>query len=329
MKKLFQALVMLAGFALAIFCVVRLRALLGVVCAAAVFAYLANRPVQLMQKRIGIKGAVAVAFGVAAVAMGVLIGLVLPLLARQMTELAGRLPEVLNRGRQMLDGVKDLLPMFPAEEIEQRVTQWMTNLAVQLAQRSYDAVGWVAMTPILAFYFLRDKDEFIEKLQYLVPLAWREDMLLLWRGIDRSLRQFIRGQVVVSVAVGVLTALGLALVRVPYAALLGAVMVLCNLIPYIGPVLGALPVAAIALMMGWRTFALAMLVVVGVQQMENMFISPRVIGGSISMHPVYVLLGVLSGGALLGAAGFLLAIPLLIILKETAAFLLKKRLYPH
>lgn len=319
----------MAGCALAIFCIYKLRSLLGAVCAAAVFAYLADRPVQSMQKKIGKKGALAVAFGIAALVMGALIGLIFPLLARQITELAGRLPEVLKRGREMLDGLQSLLPMFPADEIEQRVTQWMTNLAMQLAQRSYDAVGWVVMTPILAFYFLRDKDEFVRKLQYLIPLAWREDMLSLWRGIDRSLRQFIRGQVVVSAAVGVLTALGLALVRVPYAALLGTVMVICNLIPYIGPVLGTLPVAAIALLIDWKTFVLAMAVVVGVQQLENLLISPRIIGGSISMHPVYVLLGVLSGGALMGTAGFLLAIPMLIVLKETAAFLLKKWLYPR
>lgn len=326
MKKFFQLLLMIALLSLAAFCVYKVRSVLGAFVTAVVFAYLADKPVQSLERRMRKNAAIAVVFCVAGLSVGVFLWLVLPLITRQIGELATILPALMEKMHSLLEGLREFLPMLGAEDIQGRITQWVTGLAVQMAQRSYDMVGWVFIVPILSYYLLRDKALFIRSAEYLVPMAWREGIVGLWRNIDRSLGQFIRGQMLVTVVVGVFTGLGLALARVPYAALLGAVMAVFNLVPYIGPFLGALPIAVIAVFSGWKTLLLALLVVVAVQQVESVFISPRIIGGSISMHPVYVLVGVLCGGALMGPAGFIMAIPALVIIKETTQYLINKRM---
>ena len=114
--------------------------------------------------------------------------------------------------------------------------------------------------------------------------------------------------------VGGLTAAGLALIGLPYALLLGGVMMLMDMIPYFGPVLGAVPIALVALAGGklW----LALLAVIAVQQAENLFITPLITGSQLQLHPLVVMLSILTGGMLGGVAGMLLALPLVLIARE-------------
>ncbi|MDD3243865.1 MAG: AI-2E family transporter [Eubacteriales bacterium] len=328
MKRALRVILTLAGITALVWCTYRLRGLLYAVLAAVAFAYLAARPFRCLQQRMAKNWALLLIFGCAAAGGAAVCVLIVPVLAGQVGELAGMLPEAAERLRAALDGVSAAFPFVPIAAMEQTLSGWITRFAMETAQKSYSAAAWIVVTPILAFYFLRDQKMFLSALGYLLPVRMRQETQTLWRRIDRSLRQFLRGQLIVSALVGALTAAGLALCGVPYAALLGVIVGVCNLIPYIGPVLGALPVAAVSLLSGWKLLLAAMAVVVGVQQLENLLISPRIIGGSIRMHPAYVLLGVLGGGTLLGPVGFLAAVPLLVVAKETATFLLEKRLYP-
>ena len=167
----------------------------------------------------------------------------------------------------------------------------------------------------------------MDQFNYLVPVRYRKDLHALYVSIDKALGQFLRGQLVVSISVAALTATGLLIVGVPNAPLLGLICGLCNLIPYIGPFIGAIPVALVAAALGWKLMLLAVLVVLVVQQLDNMIISPKIIGDSIRIHPVYIIAAIIAGSGLFGVLGLLLALPSLIILKEIVLFLFRKRLY--
>lgn len=156
----------------------------------------------------------------------------------------------------------------------------------------------------------------------LVPKAHRElaDEALL--DVGQALRQWMVGQFVMMIFIGVLTGLGLWLVGVPAAAALGVVAGFLEAIPYFGPILSAVPVLVMASSEGMRTMLLALAVVTVVQQLEAALFTPYVHKKVVSLPPALSVFGVVAMGILFGPLGLLLAAPLLIVV-----FVLVKRLY--
>lgn len=137
-----------------------------------------------------------------------------------------------------------------------------------------------------------------------------------------ALRQWMVGQFFTMAFIGLLTGLGLWLVGVPAAAALGLMAAFLEAIPYLGPILSALPVLAMAATVDERTMFLALAVVVVVQQVEGSLVTPYVHKKVVSLPPAVSVFGVVAGGVLFGPLGLILAAPLLIV-----AFVLVKRLY--
>ena len=137
---------------------------------------------------------------------------------------------------------------------------------------------------------------------------------------------YIRGQMLVALAVAFLTAIGLMAVGVNAFMLLGLVMGVCELIPYIGPFIGGIPVVLFTLPLGLSKTLWALGVVIAVQQAEGMFIAPRLMSGATGLHPVYILLLLTAGGLLFGLPGLLLALPLFVCLRGLTRALRLSRL---
>ena len=140
-------------------------------------------------------------------------------------------------------------------------------------------------------------------------------MLTALKEMRREIAGYFRGQLLVSGAVGLLTALGLLIVGVPAWLVLGLVMGLCDLIPYVGPYIGALPNLLFSLPQGITTVLWALGTVVAVQQAESVFLSPRLMSGATGLHPAYVLLLLSLGGMIGGVVGLLLSLPLFVCVR--------------
>ena len=119
----------------------------------------------------------------------------------------------------------------------------------------------------------------------------------------------------ISLVVGVLSAAGLMLVKVPSALVLGLLVGILNLIPYFGPILGSIPAVIMALQGGLRQAILAAVVLAVVQQLDGMIISPRIMGGLTGLSPASVLLAVFAGSTLSGIGGMLIALPFLMAIR--------------
>lgn len=171
------------------------------------------------------------------------------------------------------------------------------------------------IVPVIAFYFLKDADYFKNAFAQLIPITKRENVLRVARDINRVLNRFIRGQLLIAVIVGVLSSIGLTIVGVDYGIIFGLLLGLFDLIPYFGPVIGSIPALIFALMESKTIFFLALLVIVIVQQLESSIITPKIIGDSVGLHPVYVILFLLIGGSFFGIIGMLLAVPTALILR--------------
>lgn len=187
-------------------------------------------------------------------------------------------------------------------------------------------LGYLVVTPVVAFYLLRDWQPLLQFLEDLIPPVRRPPVVAFISEYDEALGKFFRGQLIEALLVGILTGGGLAILGVPSALLLGVIGGLCNLVPYIGIVISILPALVVALTMPSPVDGLLRVggVYLVVQFIDGSVTGPRIVGGSVGLHPVVTMLALAFGGAVLGFAGLLLAIPLAVLLKMLGTLLLAR-----
>jgi len=182
----------------------------------------------------------------------------------------------------------------------------------------------IILAPILAFYLLKDLDEIKEWFLKLIPVVARKDVILLGQQMDKILKSFLRGHLIVAFLVGGLTTIGLSLVGMEFALVLGLIAGVFNIIPYFGPLFGIIPAVALALLQSKKMAIYVFIIMVGIQQIEGNIITPKILGKSIGLHPLVIILALLVGGHLFGILGMIFAIPLTGILKVLLSFIIKK-----
>ncbi len=168
---------------------------------------------------------------------------------------------------------------------------------------------------IITYYVIKDADKFKEFALSLLPGKWRNGLVGTGKEINRILANFIQGQLLIALLVGALETIGLMLVKMKYPLVLGMVGGLANIIPYFGPYIGAIPAVAVALTISPMKAFWSIVVFVVVQQLDNNFISPKIIEGKLGLHPVATIFAVLVGGEFFGILGMLLAVPVMAILR--------------
>ncbi len=185
-------------------------------------------------------------------------------------------------------------------------------------------LGYLVVTPVVAFYLLRDWQPLLTFLEDLIPPSRRPAIVAFIEEYDNSLGKFFRGQLIEAALVGTLTGVGLALLGVPSALLIGVIAGVFNLIPYIGLAISAIPALVVALTMPDPMTGLLKVggVFAVVQFIDGSVTGPRIVGGSVGLHPVVTMLALAFGGAMLGFAGLLLAVPLAVLIKMAGLRLL-------
>ena len=169
----------------------------------------------------------------------------------------------------------------------------------------------MAIVPFVAFYLLKDGDRIGNVAANLLPSRHRGRVLSLLRQIDCLLGDYVRGQMMVCGIVGTLTSVGLALCGIPYFLLLGAMSGLLNVVPYVGLLLSLAVSATVALFEPQPMGALLQVVMVFivVQGLEANFITPKIVGERVGLHPIWVILAVMVFSRLWGVFGMVAAVP--------------------
>lgn len=184
-------------------------------------------------------------------------------------------------------------------------------------------VVWLIFILMAAFYMVKDADRITAQLDNLAPPGYRDDVRRLREQITEVWNAFLRGQLLLGLSVGVLTAALCFIVGVPYAWALGLLASVMEFLPNIGPVIAAIPAILLALFQGsdhlpignfWFAVLVAGMYVV-IQQIENNLLVPRIIGRTLKLHPLAVLIAIIIGGNLGGILGILLAAPVLATLR--------------
>jgi predicted PurR-regulated permease PerM len=167
----------------------------------------------------------------------------------------------------------------------------------------------LTLAPLLAFYLLADSAAVQSSALRFVPADMRPEILRLGSAVDRALRSYVRGQALVCLASGAGVGILLALVRYPAALLLGFLAGIAQVIPYLGFTVTLVTVALVGLSVDPFHAALGVAIYVAADWATGTFITPRVMGRLLKMHPFVVTVSVVAGGRLLGPAGALLALP--------------------
>lgn len=177
-------------------------------------------------------------------------------------------------------------------------------------------ISLLLITPVVAFYMLRDWDTFVKKVDNLLPRKSKNTIREQFRLIDRALSGFIRGQVSVCVILGAYYSLGLHLVGLELGLLVGFLAGIISFIPYVGSISGFLIGIILTLaQFGDMTKIIEVIAVFVIGQfVEGNFLTPKLVGDNIGLHPVWVMFALLAGGVLLGFLGLMIAVPVAAII---------------
>lgn len=303
---------------------------------AAVLAFMLEPPVRFLEARglSRLSSILLVYAVVTALAGGALVYLV-PVLYRQLTLLAASLPSLTRQVQTLLAEAQLLYSQagLPAE-VRQILEGALVRFEAQLLSGIeavlsglFDAVSGLlvlVLAPFLAFYLLRDRDAIRESVLSVIPVSAQGEGQRVLSEMNRVLAGFIRGQVLVALIVGTLVGVATELLGLRFSAVLGVIAGLTNIIPYFGPVIGALPAVLLALLesplLALKTAGAFFII----QQVDSLFITPRVVGGQVGLHPLVVIFSLLAGGQLFGFVGILAAVPVVAVSRVFVRYLFHK-----
>ncbi len=295
--------------------------------AGALLAYLGDPLADWLEARkCGRTLAVSIVFLLMTVALVLLVLLLLPQLGKQTQVLMRQIPALFQLVEQQLLpwlqlnlGV-DATAFDLAYLKELLLREWqktgslMAQLARGLTESGLALAGWVAnlvLIPVVTFYLLRDWDLMMVKLKHLLPLNIEPRVSLWARECDEVLGAFMKGQLLVMVALGTVYAVGLWFVGLDLALLIGMLAGLASIVPYMGFIIGIGAASVAAFIQFQDPVVLAYVAAVfGIGQLlEGMALTPLLVGDRIGLHPVAVIFAIMAGGQLFGFVGVLLALP--------------------
>ncbi|HHT9154612.1 MAG: AI-2E family transporter [Planctomycetes bacterium] len=213
------------------------------------------------------------------------------------------------------EGVEPIDLVVQFKEYIPVAVRYTFNTIKKLFYSTLGLMGTVADVLIFAFvsvYLLKDYHRIIKELKALIPPSRRDKVLELMAGVDNALRGFLRGQLTVSMILGLYYSIGLTILGVPMSFLVGFVGGIGNMVPYLGTLTGVTLAMILTALEHpedvWR-FAVVGVIFAGGQAMEILLLTPRIVGRSVGLPPVVIILSALVWGQLLGLLGLLIAIP--------------------
>ncbi|GGB28688.1 AI-2E family transporter [Virgibacillus dakarensis] len=263
---------------------------------------------------------------------GYLIYRVYPAVIHQLNDLTEQLPELTNMYQDLIYRLYEYTSFLP-EVVHDKMDQLiagieasMENLLGRLVAgftKIFDMIIFLTVIPVLVFYFLKDFTKIKAYVKRWVPVKYHKDTSVVCHAIDKSLGNYIRGQLIVCLFVSLATFVIFQLLHIKYALLLAIIMGLTNIIPYFGPIIGAIPAVAITFTMSAKLIIFVLLAIFVIQLIESNLLSPYIVGKSIAIHPIAIIFALLLGGELGGVIGMIVAVPSLTILKVIVTHIIR------
>lgn len=259
--------------------------------------------------------------------------LVGPAVTKQVNELMNEVPAITEDVEEMITDLyhqKNRLPKVIEQSIDDQsgrigaIASEFGNWVVTFIQSLFQGIFALVLVPFFLFYILKDHENFapyVAKFFKGDKKTWIRKTLV---DIDGTLKAFILGQLLVSVAVGIMLLIGYLIIGLEFALLLAIFGMLTNIIPFLGPFLAVIPAIVIGFVQEPQMAIYVLIIMVVAQQIEGNLISPNVMGKALDIHPLTVITIILAAGNIAGLWGIILAIPTYAVIKTIV-----KNVYAH
>ncbi len=268
-----------------------------------------------------------------------LLAFVIPPITTQIEFLIQRLPGFANKVYEAVPAfVQQWLDRYQAvpENIQAALQRGMESLlqtlitavqtgvtkSVSLVFSTLSFVLGLIVIPLWMFFLLRDQPHIQEWFYRMLPLGSRDDASSVVKIVDHALNAYLRGRLLLGLSMAIMGTAGLILLGLDFALLLGTVMGLFEIVPLVGPILGAVPVLIVTLATAPSDLPWVLLLIVTAQQIVDYVLVPLVARDTVRLHPALVMLVIVVGSEVAGVWGVILSVPLTAIVRDTARYLM-------
>lgn len=314
--------------------------LIAPVILAFVFYYLLNPIVDWMERhKIKRIWSVIILF---VVIIGILIGavaLAFPPIQEQVTSLVNNFPTYVDTiGMTVISWVDGTPLENSASDLVEWLNSWVSNIpsiavdyfdtAVNGLTNIFSTVSNVVVVivtfPIIAFFLLKDDEKFFSYVMKIIPPKFRKDTKNIFATINEQVGSYIKGQLMISLSLGIMMFIGFSIIGLDYAGVLAIVATFTSIIPYVGAALAMIPAIIIALTTSWVMVLKLIIVWVVVQFVDGNLVEPNIMGKNLNVHPLTIIIVLLVLGDLLGFVGLVLGVPIYAISRVLATFVFRK-----
>ncbi|MBP0723797.1 AI-2E family transporter [Bacillus sp. RG28] len=288
-----------------------------------VISYLLHPLIQFIHKK-GMKRGYAILliyflfFG--GIALGIY--LLLPVLREQWNEILKSFPRIMALYDLFINKINvntSRMPHFLHQRIDLMINgaeKWAISTvdkSGEMAKHLINNFLFIVLIPVIVFYFLKDYKFLSRLLLKLVPRKWRNETVELTHQLDLTFGKYIRGQVLVCFLLFIFATIFFWIFRMKFALVLGLFIGITDLIPYFGPIIGAIPALFLALSISYSMVVRVAIIIIVLQIIESNVLSPFIIGKSVHIHPIIIMFTLLVGGEIGGILGLLISVPTLVI----------------
>ncbi|MHB1441832.1 MAG: AI-2E family transporter [Candidatus Humimicrobiaceae bacterium] len=308
-----------------------------------IIAYILIPLVKLLRKKMRKIFAVSITYLLFLAIIFVLLFFIIPLVIEQFKIFVVNIPSYIEgitdflnsflKNNAMLKNLGNIIGKETIPSDSKEITQYILNgfnlgninifqSATTVTKTVFNILLNFIIGPVLGFYILKDTDIIVSTFIKIIPPKYRNQSVVLINKINNVFGKYVRGQLIISLIVGILCTIVLLILKVDFAVLLGFSAGLFNIIPFLGPIIGAIPTALTALYISPLKALLVILLFIAVQQIDNYFISPNIMKHQVGVHPGVIIFSLITGGAIFGFLGLLLAVPTVAIIQEILRYYL-------
>ncbi len=270
-----------------------------------------------------------------------LIAIISPVLAKEMSAFVKDVPDYIEGIKKLLVPLTELLEKYTGGDLEQvdfqgflidnskTAASFAGTLADKLAaggQTIIDILSLMLFMPIVAYFMMKEWPAITRWVHDLIPRHAKVDVMSLLKQINEKLSGFIRGQISVALFLALAYAIALTLAGLKYGLLIGIMSGLLSIIPMVGSAVGLIVSVGVAWFQAgeWTYVAIIAVIFLSGQLIEGNFLTPKLVGDSVGLHPLWVFFALLAGGSLLGILGMFLAVPIAAVIGVLLSFALHK-----
>lgn len=297
---------------------------------AGILYFIFNPIVRLLEKKLPRTLSILLIYLVFVAFIGFVLSAVGPVFTKQVTDLFNNIPSYVKQIQIFIKQMSNSQwftwimnqDFVSVAKIESSIGEYLTSLPENITGSLTSVFGVVtniALTavtvPFILFYMLKDGHRFPNLAVKILPDKYKNEGLKIFKDLYETLAAYIQGQLIVCLFVGTACFIGFWIAGVKYALILGLIIAVTNIIPYVGPFLGAAPAVIIAFLDSPTKALIALIIVVAVQQTDGNLLSPLIIGRRLNTHPLTIILLLIGAGSFGGILGMILAVPAYALLK--------------